>query len=212
MIRKKFNYIILSALMITHSCVDHKDKTSMNSSYQTSQHGIENTIKRYKPEGKESSLKKELIWTAYKTPNKIAVDGSFKSISLTNTKDDKSLEEALEGAKFYCDGTTVTSGDSSRDGTLTLFFFKRLASPDIYGSFGKFENNKVMITITLDKKTITKEFTYIFKKNTITIQGSVDLLKDFDSQRAFTSLHHACFDLHEGKTWTEVNLTAIISK
>ncbi|CVK16484.1 hypothetical protein Ga0061079_10788 [Apibacter mensalis] len=211
MLYNKFNSIFLSILLLMFSCGDDKSSKSTNSSSDVGQ-TTESSIKNNNPKEKESGLKKELLWTAYKTPNKIPVNGSFKNLSLTNTKEDKPLEESLEGAKFYIDGTTVTSGDSSRDGTLTLFFFKRLASSEIYGSFGKFENNKVMITITLNGKTISKEFSYKLEKNIITIQGSIDLLKDFDSQRAFTSLHRACFDLHEGKTWTEVDLTAIISK
>lgn len=44
------------------------------------------------------------------------------------------------------------------------------------------------------------------------IQGSIDVLKDFNSERAYTSLHRACYDLHEGKTWTEVDLMVFISK
>lgn len=211
MFYNKFNSVFLSTLFLMFACGDNKSSTSTNFSSDIGQ-TTASSVPSYGLKGEESGLKKELAWTAYKTPNKVPVIGSFKNISLTNNKEGKSLEEMLEGAKFYIDGTTVTSGDSSRDGTLTLFFFKRLASPEIKGSFGKFENNKVMISITLDGKTITKEFSYKLEKSTLTVNGSIDLLKDFDCQRAFTSLHRACFDLHEGKTWTEIDLTAIISK
>lgn len=209
MLYNKYISLILSVQLILFSCGDNKSNKSTSTSEVKS---TETTTQQIKPQGKESGFKKELVWTAYKTPKKVPVSGSFKNISLTNTKEDKPLDESLEGAKFYIDGTTVSTGDTSRDGNLTLFFFKRLSSPEIYGSFGKFENNKVKISLTLNGKTITKEFSYKLDKKMMMIQGSIDVLKDFNSEKAYTSLHRACFDLHEGKTWTEVDLMVFISK
>lgn len=162
---------------------------------------------------KESSYQKNLQWTAYKTKEKVPVMGTFNTITLTNTQEGKPLEESLQGAKFSCDGTTVSTGDTARDGTLTAFFFKRLqGGTAIQGSFGKFENNKVSITFTVNGKTVTKVFDYTLAGKEITIKGSIDILKDFDADKAFTSLHRACYDLHEGKTWTEVDIVVKISE
>lgn len=161
---------------------------------------------------KESSYTKTLQWTAYKMKEKVPVIGTFNSISLTNTQEEKPILESLQGAKFSCDGTTVSTGDTARDGTLTAFFFKRLQDTTIQGNFGKFENNKVPITFILDGKTVTKVFDYTLKGKELTIKGSIDILKDFGAEKAFTSLHRACYDLHEGKTWTEVDIIAKISE
>ncbi|MDR1877532.1 MAG: YceI family protein [Flavobacteriaceae bacterium] len=194
-------------LLVLSSCGDGSEQNKTTA--QTTDYQAEN---KPNPAEKESNYKKELQWTAYKTDRKVPVTGTFKTISLVNTKEDKLLEESLDKAKFYCDGTSVTSGDAARDGTLVTFFFKRLSSADITGYFGKFENNKVAVTMSLNGKTVTKDFSYSIKKNTITIKGSVDILTDFNAQKAFTGLHRACYDLHEGKTWSEIDLTIKISK
>ncbi|MDR2122590.1 MAG: YceI family protein [Flavobacteriaceae bacterium] len=206
--RKNIPLFLFVFLFILFSCKDNSasNKTTHSHDYQTGN--------QEKPgiTGTESGYKKEFQWTAYKTNRKVPVSGTFKKISLTNVREDKPLEESLEGAKFYLDGTTLTSWDTARDGTLITFFFKRLSSTDITGSFGKFANNKVFVFLSLDGKTVTKEFSYSVKENAVTLKGSIDILKDFDAQKAFTSLHRACYDLHEGKTWSEVDLIAKISR
>ncbi len=208
----KYEKIILVCILFLStlfSCGDNSGKsqsTALSQENQTESQPNSGTV------GKESGYKKELEWTAYKTNKKVPVTGTFLKISLTNVKEDRTFPESLEGSMYFCDGTTVSTGDTARDGTLTTFFFKRLSSPQITGSFGKFESGKVPVTMVLNGKTITKEFTYTVQGDKVTIKGSFDILKDFNAEKPFTSLHRACYDLHEGKTWTEVDISVKISK
>lgn len=159
-----------------------------------------------------SEFQKSLTWTAFKTPAKVGVKGSFSDITLTNTKEGKTVEESLEGAKFSIDVTKVATGDASRDEKLKTFFFLSLAKPGITGSFGKFEQGKVLVNLTMNGKEVSKTFTYSVSGNELTLTGKIDIVSDFGAEASLKKLNEACFELHEGKTWSDVELEAKISK
>ncbi|MGM5629378.1 YceI family protein [Apibacter raozihei] len=207
---KKLFLSFAAGALLLFSCNDNsKHQVDTTSAAVETGSSVEAPIQ---PVGKESTYKKELQWTAFKTDKKVPVAGTFLKISLTGVKEDLAIPESLVNARFICDGTTTSTGDTARDGTLTTFFFKRLSNPEISGYFQKFENNTAYIVIQLNGKSVTKEFPYELKGNQIIIKGSVDILNDFNAQKPFTSLHRACYDLHEGKTWTNVDLVIKISK
>lgn len=153
----------------------------------------------------------KLEWTAYKTPEKIGVTGSFDSIVLNNVGSTGTIEGDIKGADFKVDTKTVNTNDATRDGKLVEGFFK-LMNGEISGKFIDFKEGKATVEITMNGVSTEKEFTYTVNETTLTINGSIDIINDFDGTSAFNNLHELCKDLHMGKTWTEVDLKVVISK
>ncbi len=150
--------------------------------------------------------KTKLRWTAFKTPEKVGVNGSFDSIAVTDFKSSDVLSDVLEGAKFLIKTSSMKTGDDSRDAKIKALFFGNMSSPDITGSFGKFENEHVPVTIKMNGNEVTKDFLYTYENNKVVITGSIDIIKDFAAQQSFDLLHDACNQLHQGKTWTDVSI------
>src|SRR5690554_3769504 len=112
-----------------------------------------------------------LRWTAYKNPEKIAVQGTFDSIVVRNTNESMIPEEVLEGATFNITTSSMTTGDPSRDAKILSLFFNNLDSRNIIGIFGKFEDGNVPVKITLNNIEAEKTFQYTFENKKIIITG-----------------------------------------
>ncbi|MHC5353249.1 YceI family protein [Myroides sp. LJL115] len=160
----------------------------------------------------QKNLNYTLSWTAFKTPEKVGVTGSFTDIKLSGlNQKGTTIEQELQGATFVVATSSVTTKDAARDQTLVASFFSQMTG-NISGFFGEFTQDKVLIHLTMNGKTIEKEFDYTTIENGIHIKGSIDIISDFAAQGAFNSLHEACKALHEGKTWSDVDISVDITK
>lgn len=154
----------------------------------------------------------KLEWTAFKTPEKLGVPGTFTDIELSGAKDSGNIEEDIKDATFKIVTSTVDTKDPTRDGKLINGFFALMAGENITGKFVDFKDGKATVEITMNKVTKQKEFDYTIVGNTLNIKGSVDIIADFDGTTAFNSIHELCKDLHAGKTWTDVDINVEITK
>lgn len=174
-------------------------------------------VKPTEPELEEVQLQEKpaylptLTWTAFKTPEKIGVPGTFNTIELNGTKDSGVVDQDLKEATFKIIPSTVNSKDQLRDGKLVEGFFK-LMTGDITGKFVDFKDGKATIEITMNGVTKQKEFSYTVTGDALNIKGTIDIVNDFDAAKAFNNLHELCKDLHAGKTWTEVDINVDITK
>ena len=139
-----------------------------------------------------------LQWTAFKTPLKLGVKGTFDKIDFTKG------DECLEGAKVHIDKSSVDTKNPGRDKTLRLFFFDRLKGP-IEARILKVHEKILDVAITLNGVTKDVPFFYEKKGSTLTAKGVIDLF-DFGASKALSSIAKACFDKHQGKTWNDVEL------
>lgn len=153
----------------------------------------------------------KLEWTAYKTPEKLGVKGSFDTITLSNVSETGTIEGDIKGAEFKVDTKTVNTNDATRDGKLVEGFFK-LMNGEISGKFIDFKEGKATVEITMNGVSTEKEFTYTTNETTLTLNGAIDIVNDFEGTSAFNNLHELCKDLHMGKTFTEVDLKVVVSK
>lgn len=161
---------------------------------------------------KETSLLKSSIeWTAFKTKEKSPVKGSFTSIELHQEKKEGLFLETLEGATVNISGMSVSSGDPVRDENLKNNFFGKFEN-EIKIHFGKFEKNKVEAHITINGKIIAKTISYIATDNEVKLDTTLDIVKDLNLSEAFASISEACKAYHQNKTWSEVVISASISK
>lgn len=153
----------------------------------------------------------KLEWTAYKTPEKIGVNGTFNTIEVSGVKDSGIVDQDYTGATFKIKTSSVNTKDAGRDDKLKAGFFGLLLG-DINGKFVSFENGKAVVELTMNDVTKTKDFTYTVENNILKMNGSIDIIEDFDGVKAFNSIHELCKELHMDKTWTDVTLNVEIAK
>lgn len=202
---------VLALAMIGLFAVSCGQKDSKKVEEETVVENTENTLTEEEAVSAET-LKHKIVWTAFKTPEKAGVNGSFDKVALSGLNEEAAtLVESLEGAQFEVDVLTVNTDDPARDKTLTDFFFAKL-NGNISGSFDAFEDGKVKVTLQMNGVTKQKEFTYEATDTSVRIKGEIDILEDFTAQEAFDSIHKMCKALHEGKTWTDVLLDVTIEE
>lgn len=155
------------------------------------------------------TTKTKLTWTAYKTPEKVGVDGSFDSISYKFSNKANSIEKLIEQTTFTIATETTNSGNPARDKKLVDFFFNELVSDKlIKGKFKSINKKKktVLAQTTFNGKTKNILLSYQFENNILLLKGKMDVL-DFALNKQLEAINKACFDLHKGKTWSEVALS-----
>lgn len=156
-----------------------------------------------------TDLQYKLEWTGFKTPAKKGVKGTFTNIKLDNVNSvGTAATDELAGANFTIITSSVSSGDAKRDQNINNFLFKKMAGQNITGTFGKFTANQVPIQITMNNVTKKIPFNFEQKGDTLVVKGTVDIVKDFSATGALASFAEACKVMHEGKTWSDVNITA----
>jgi len=174
--------------------------------------------KEVKKEPAQFSVEQKTItvkWTGYKTTDKIAVNGEFKEIIVSNTKNSSSAIEALNGAQFEIPISSLDSGNEERDGKLKQLFFGIMdATLSLTGTLHL--NKDGTGNINLKMNGIQKEIplTFVVSAQLVELEGTMNL-DDWNAQPALASLAKACFELHKGpdgesKTWNEVTVGAAI--
>jgi len=174
--------------------------------------------KEVKKEPAQFSVEQKTItvkWTGYKTTDKKAVNGEFKEIIVSNTKNSSSAIEALNGAQFEIPISSLDSGNEERDGKLKQLFFGIMdATLSLTGTLHL--NNDGTGNINLKMNGIQKEIplTFVVSAQLVELEGTMNL-DDWNAQPALASLAKACFELHKGpdgesKTWNEVTVGAAI--
>jgi hypothetical protein len=141
-------------------------------------------------------------WTAFKTPLKLGVKGTFDKIAFVAGKN------CLEGAEVIINKHSVDTKNPGRDDTLDQFFFSKLKG-DIKAKVLKVDEKTLDVAVTMNGVTKTVPFHYTKKDGRIEAKGVIDLF-DFSASDALSSIAKACYDKHAGKTWNDVELEFVI--
>jgi len=162
------------------------------------------------------NLKKtKLIWSGYKTTDKIKVTGTlnkFKSSKIQNNNQYNSIKNLIEGLDFVVDLSSSFSGDEIRDLNLKNFFFKYIGQNwMLNGHFENFQNDSVDVIFNffgLEKKI---KLSTLYENDKLQLKGSVNLIKQLGLDKAYESISNKCYDLHKGpdgvsKTWQDVEI------
>ena len=155
-------------------------------------------------------------WTGYKTTSKIPVEGQFKEIEISNIKEDSTAVGALTGAEFSIPVSSLFSGDEERDGKLKQLFFGVMdATVSLTGKLNLKGDGTGTATINMNGVNKDIPVTYIVSGQLVELNGTLDLINDFNAQSALESISKACFELHKGpdgvsKTWSEVAIGAAV--
>lgn len=146
-------------------------------------------------------------WIAFKTPKKIGVNVAFDKITIhPKKKHAQKIEDLVIGSTFIIDTTSVNSKNPERDEKLKNFFFTSKGKPvSIEGKVLSLKDNilEVELKINEAKKIITMKSAISDKFFSAT--GSIDVL-DFALSENLGLINDACKDLHEGKTWSDVEI------
>lgn len=155
-------------------------------------------------------------WMAYKTPAKVGVSGSFDSVKYNSiAKNGKNFREILVGSSVDIDTSSVNSKHKARDAKLVTFFFEQMSSKTINAKIvdikadekvkGKPRTGVVTLDITMNGVTKKVPMKYTFSDSIFSAKGVIDVF-DFSANKALASINKACFDLHAGKTWSDVTI------
>lgn len=145
-----------------------------------------------------------LEWTAFKTPAKIGVKGTFDNIKLNFDMADSQVA-LLESSSVDIVTAHINSNNPGRDAKLVKNFFFVQGVRTIKAQILKVNKDTANVEISMNsvKKVITMQLN--ITKNTIKLTGAIDLA-DFNMLPSLNAITKACYDLHKGKTWQDVNL------
>jgi polyisoprenoid-binding protein YceI len=155
---------------------------------------------------------------AYKTPLKIGVGGEFDNIEYNNFKKSApDLASLLNGSKVTIITASVDSANPARDKKLVDFFFSKMVQKDITAKITDVKIDKVdpkskavtgIVTIEIKMNNVTRlaELKFTYENSAFQADGVIDLA-DFKALGALASLNKACYDLHKGKTWSDVGIS-----
>jgi hypothetical protein len=155
-------------------------------------------------------------WKAYKTPAKAGVGGMFDSVKYTAVAPKgNNFREILVGSSVVIDTSSVNSKNSGRDVKLVKFFFEKMSTKNITAKIVDIKSDKRMrgkpktgvmsVAVTMNGVTKNVPMKYSFNKGDLSATGNIDLI-DFSASKALSSINEACFDLHQGKTWSDVTI------
>ncbi len=159
----------------------------------------------------------DVTWKAYKTLAKIGVGGKFTSVEYTPASlEGKNFKELFIGSKVKIDKFKISTGNEGRDETLVKMFFDKLKGDYIEAKIvdikattkhekGKPRKGVVKVEISMNGKRVVVPMNYIYDRGDFRAKGTIDLF-DFSAFKALASINKACFNLHEGKTWNDVEI------
>ena len=147
----------------------------------------------------------KVSWKAFKTYEKIGVGGSFDRV-IVQPKSANTLEALLVGSTVKIDTASINSGNPGRDATLVASFFQFQHVDSIDATIVSIKESKAMVKITMNNRTtLTVPMTYKVEDSKVIAKGVIDL-GDFGMLSSLSSINKACFDLHGGKTWQDVEI------
>lgn len=146
-------------------------------------------------------------WTAFKTPMKKGVNGTFRSVVYKGAKQGASLTQLLKGASVMIQTNNVDSGNSGRDAKLVQFFFNQMDGQMLEARILDIDEMEkiVLVEVLMNGKGLNVPMAYTYENALFSATGVIDL-GDFNALDALTSINRACYDLHAGKTWQDVNI------
>lgn len=152
-----------------------------------------------------------ITWIAYKTPKKAPVSGRFADIGASaETLEGNNLSNLLKKINLNIDTASIRTKNSGRDANIVRHFFQKFTGGlEIKTNVVNATKEKIEVSISMNKVTKNQNLTYKIEKSMIKATGSFDML-DYSLDGALASINKACFELHEGKTWSDVGLEVII--
>ena len=146
----------------------------------------------------------DVEFKAFKTPLKIGVKGGFDKIAL-HSKEAGTLQDMLLGTSVVIDTASVNSKNPGRDKKLVHSFFNVQGVAKIEAKIVKVDSKVLTVAITMNGKTLDIPMKYEDEDKEIEAEGVIDLA-DFGMLPSLKAINKACYEMHQGKTWQDVEL------
>lgn len=145
-----------------------------------------------------------LKWTAFKTPLKAGVSGTFKDLGITKGIKGESVGSLLAGIDFKINSASVNTKNGGRDATIIKNFFQVMQGGlFISGTTLQYSKKVLKVAIKMNNQNQIVPLKVDVQDDKIVANGVIDLF-DFSMKRALGKLNQVCSELHEGKTWNDV--------
>lgn len=151
-------------------------------------------------------------WTAFKTMEKVAVSGTFDDVKFKfgDVNKNGTLESQLSNATATIDLMKVNLNDDLKNQNVKQFFFSafnkkdpiRVTFKDVFEGKNK---GTILANVRMNGKTQKVPMQYEVAGGKIVAKGMIDLLQ-FGLDEARMSLQKGVYDLHEGMTWSQVEI------
>jgi polyisoprenoid-binding protein YceI len=151
----------------------------------------------------------KVSWVAFKTMKKVGVGGSFDKATSEGNKSAKDIKALLANQKISIDTGSVNTKNPARDKKIVKHFFGALKESTkglITGQIKKVSKDTLTIDIFMNGKKQTVPMKYSFDKGMVKADGHIDVL-DFALSDGLAQINKACYALHEGKTWSHVEIS-----
>ena len=151
-----------------------------------------------------------VLWTAYKFTEKLGVSGKFEDFKFSGVNKAKSIENLLKQSKISIATASVNSNSEIRDPKLRTSFFKVFNTNTIEGAVLEANQGKGIVSLKMNNRTHSLDYTYAFKNDTLVMTAKIDL-NTWHGEEAMQSLNKACYELHTGtdgisKLWPDVDV------
>lgn len=149
----------------------------------------------------------KVTWTAFKTPKKLGVEGTFTDLKFEGPMGGNSMDEIIKSSTFHVNTDSVETKDPARNTKIAQFFFKKMkGDAAISGKVTSMDKDFINLEITMNGKSLVVPLSYKIKGSKLKATGTLDVL-DFAMDESLKSITMACSEKHEKKTWSDVNLS-----
>ena len=150
----------------------------------------------------------QVSWVAFETPAKAGVKGSYSSVTRKGPSQGKDLSALLTGQSATLLAKDINTKNPARDTNIRESFFEELSKPDLMARIAKVTKKAIDLEVIMNGKKNTIPMTYEMKANKLMAKGHLDIL-DFQASKALKAINKRCFALHEGKTWSHVEIELV---
>jgi len=149
----------------------------------------------------------EANWTAFKTPSKVGVGGRFREMGLKKEAyKGKSLSSILEGKEYKINTRSIWTRNAARDAKIIKYFFTGFKGGFVIsGKIKEFDDEDMLMSVKMNG--VEKDIPMKVKvdESFLTATGTIDVF-DFALSDNLKAINRACKALHQGKTWSDVDL------
>jgi polyisoprenoid-binding protein YceI len=194
---------VLLLLTIAYACQPAQEKTEQvpTTSAETS-NVVKNCTYTF------DAAKTQIKWVAFKTPNKVGVGGAFaKADFQVNNTANMQLVPILSGAKFSVDTKSVSTGNEGRDAKIVEHFFGK--GIPLTGEVKAITESAIDVALTMNGATSDVKLNYTFVDGKLEAKGVIDVITAFKMNTFLEAINKACYALHEGKTWSDVEIMLV---
>ena len=200
--KKTLITLAIASLLGLFSCSSNEQKTEQPDQVESPKDVKTFT---YNPEATK------VIWTGYKTTQKVGVTGQFTSFEVAGTVEADNIVDVFKNASITIASNSVSTGNELRNGRIVKSYFGVFVNTDeIKANIVELSQTTGKIAVTLNDITNEIPVEVTITGNEIKLKGLIDI-NTFDGQEATDSLNYVCKDVHKGpdgvtKLWPDVEI------